>query len=201
MDDRKDVTREVWLKEATLLIEKQILSKHNIKLPENWTVSVGFPAGSPKAIGQAWDKESCDDKKTYSLFISPVLGNQDKVNLLQVLLHEIIHIAVGIDQKHGGEFKRVARLVGLEGRLTATYVSESNPLHAQLENVYNDVGWAYPHEVLLPKFKPKKERQSNILQLVSPSDSEYIIKMKKDIFENEGAPFDRNGEEMIVVEE
>jgi len=196
-----NLSREDWLKQAAIVIEKEILSKHSISLPQNWTVSVGFPAGSPKAIGQAWDKESCDDKKTYSMFISPILGNQDKVNMLQVLLHEMIHIAVGIDQKHGGEFKRVARLVGLEGRLTATYVSETNPLYSKLKDIYSQVGWAYPHEVLIPKYKLKKERKSNMVKLVSVSNPEYIVKIKKDIFENEGAATDPYGEEMIILED
>lgn len=196
MDKR---TREDWLKEATLIIEKDILQGAETQLPEDYKVSVGFPS-SASAIGQAWDKEACEDKKTYHMFISPQLGNHDKVNLLQVLLHEMIHICVGIDQGHGGEFKRVARKVGLEGRLTSTYVSPGTELHDKLLTVYSKVGWDYPHVVLVKKEKEKKERQSNFVKLVSVSDPSYEVKMKKDLYAL-GAPFDLHGEQMVPLEE
>ena len=199
-----DVTREDWLKEAAKIMNKDILSKHGTQLPEIWDVGVGFPS-RPKAIGQAWDKKSSADKKTHQIFISPVLGNQDVVNLMQVLLHEMIHISVGIDQKHGGEFKRVARDVGLEGRLTATYVSSGTPLAEQLTNIVSEVtqklGTPYPHKTLVPELKEKKERAKSYVWAVSVSDPEFKVKMKKDVLEAYSLPFDAQGEQMEIVEE
>ena len=198
------ISREDWLKEATKIIERDILSKHQTMLPENWTVSVGF-CSNPKAIGQAWDKKASVDEKTHQMFISPVLGKHDKVNLLQVLLHESIHISVGVDQKHGGEFKRVARAAGLEGRLTATYVTETNPLYATLQNIYEETkritGCDYPHEEITLKVKEKKARKSNIIKLVSENDPAYIVKIKKDLIESAGVPVDPWGEKMKPLEE
>lgn len=200
------ISREEWLRLLVLRIEKEILNEHNYSLPEYWSVGVGFPS-VPKAIGQAWDKEACSDKKTHHIFISPILGDtnpENIVNLMQVLLHEVIHITVGIDQKHGGDFKKLAREIGLEGRLTATYVSPDNPLYNKLENIYysvsNEVGHGYPHEVIIPLFKPKKEREKQI-KLVSKSNPEYIVKSKQSMIENYGYPKDPWGEEMEYLVE
>lgn len=200
MDNSAKNTREEWLREAAILIEKDILSKQLVSLPEQWTVSVGFPFGSAKAIGQAWDKESSEDKQTHQMFISPVLGNHDIVQMLQVLLHEMIHLAVGVDQKHGGMFKTVARNIGLEGRLTATYVSDNNPLYAQLQSIASAVGWQYPHKTIVKNVKAKKERKSNIVKLVSPQDSSYTVKMNKNLMESFGVPKDAWGNQMELAE-
>jgi len=198
--NRMNRTREDWLREAAILLNEDILSKYKTCLPELWKVSVGFPS-SASAIGQAWDKEACEDGKTHHIFISPELGNHDKVQLLQVLLHECIHIAVGIDQKHGGEFKRVARDIGLEGRLTATYVSSDNPLYQQLLDIYHAVGWEYPHVTLKKNAKPKKEREKTQTVLVSVNDEGYVVKIKNDVLESLGFPVDPWGDEMVVKEE
>lgn len=194
-------TREDWLTEATMLIELQILNKHELSLPDLWTVSVGFPAGSAKAIGQAFDKEACVDKKTHQMFISPVLGNHDIINLLHVILHESLHLAVGIDQKHGGAFKRKAREIGLEGKLTATYVSPDTPLYAVLQQIEKDIGYEYPHEAMIKQEKPKKDRVSNFAVLVSPEYPTYIIKIKKDVLEEFGFPCDPEGNVLEVLED
>ena len=193
-------TREDFLTEAAVLIEEEILSPQGVSLPEKWKIGVGFPSSST-AIGQAWSAEACEDKETMHVIISPELGNHDKVNLLQVLLHELIHIAVGIDQKHGGEFKRVARAVGLEGRLTATYVSPNTELHDKLLEIYSKVGYDYPHVVLQKTVKEKKERVSNFIKLVSVSNPEYELKIKRDFVEEHGFPQDYNGEEMVEKED
>lgn len=194
------MTREDWLKEATLLIEQQILMEQNVNLPLDWTVSVGFPYGNTRAIGQAWDKAASADDKTHNIFISPILGKDDIVNLLQVLLHEAIHIAVGVDQKHGGEFKRVARSVGLEGKLTATFVSPNTVLYNRLLAIAEKLG-EYPHEQIQLKTKEKKKRESNFITLVSTNNPEYTLKIKKQIVEEHGYPLDSDGDEMVEENE
>ena len=193
-------TREDWLMQASKLIETQILSPQGASMPEKYDIGVGFPSVT-KAIGQAWSKDASVDENTYHILIAPTLGNKDIINMLQVLLHEMIHCSVGIDQKHGGEFKRVARAVGLEGRLTATYVSEGSDLYNQLKSVSEQVGWEYPHQEIVLKPKETKPRAKNFVQLVSPNNPEYIVKMKKDIYEAMGAPVDPEGDEMEILEE
>lgn len=135
------MNREAWLQDATLLLEEEILAPQGVKLPEHWAVGVGFPKSSSGAIGQAWAPAAASDGKTCSIFLSPILG-EDRVRLLATLLHECIHVAVGHQHRHGGEFKRVARAVGLEGKLTATFAGPA--LHTKLLSMATDLG-EYPH--------------------------------------------------------
>jgi len=194
------LSREEWLEKAANLINDILLAKEGVSLPEKWKVSVGFPSRAT-AIGQAWDKAASEDEQTYQMFISPVLGNHDQIQLVQVLLHECIHLAVGNDQKHGGEFKRVARNLGLEGRLTATYVSPDNPLSATLKQIYDLVGEGYPHTSIKKQAKTPKKRDSNFLKFVSENYPSYEVKIKKDLVEDFGIPKDPDGLEMILKED
>jgi hypothetical protein len=196
-----NISREEWLTEATKIIGKEIMQKNETQLPEKWRVSVGFPVGSQTAIGQAWDKEACQDNETFNMFISPTLG-EDKIQLLHVICHEILHCCVGIDQKHGGEFKRIARKIGFEGKLTATYASEGsdhyNDLQRILEVIEAEHG-PYPHVPLIKKTKVRKEREKNI-KFFSPTNPEYVVSVKEGILEAFGEPKDYEGNEMQPVE-
>lgn len=195
------MSREEWLTEASNLINSHIMQKNETQLPEKWRVSVGFPSGSPNAIGQAWDKESSLDNQTFNMFISPTLG-EDKIQLLHVLCHEMLHLCVGLDQKHGGEFRRLARKIGFEGRMTATYAAEGsdhyNDLKCVLDTMETKYG-PYPHTPLVRKTKPRKEREKNI-KFVSPMNAEYVVSVKESVFDMYGPPLDPEGNEMEVLE-
>lgn len=196
-----NITREEWLENASLLINEYILQPQEVSLPENVKVSVGFPSGSQTAIGQAWDKECSINGETFFIFISPTLG-EDMINTLQVLAHECLHLAVGIDQKHGGEFKRVARRIGFEGKLTATYAVEGTPFYEQLQNILHKMEkeyGPYPHVPFVKKMKPRKEREKNI-KFFSPENPEYIVSVKESVVENYGPPLDPEGVEMEILD-
>ena len=193
------VDRESWLKRVVEIVEQDILNEHQASMPEKWEISCGF-AGNAKAIGVAFSNTACKDGETYQIFISPILGNNDKVNLMQTILHEMLHCVATIEVGHKGEFKRLARAIGLEGRLTHTYVSDTNPLAELLLKCYNKVGVEYPHKEIIPEVKEKKERVKNFVNLVSEDNPEYVVKMKKSVFEAVGVPVDPYGKPMVLVE-
>lgn len=107
------MTREEWLTRAA---DDYLWSRLQEPRPEKLRISVGFPRASRKAIGQCWGPHVSADGTT-EIFISPTLGAFDAIH---VLLHELIHAAVGLEVGHKGSFKRVAKRVGLTGRMTAT---------------------------------------------------------------------------------
>jgi hypothetical protein len=41
-----------------------------------------------------------------------------------ILAHGLVHAAVGVEQGHGPAFGKVARAIGLDGKLTATVPGE-----------------------------------------------------------------------------
>jgi len=153
-------TREEWLVRAVteLLKLPELSALADPKL--TFRVSCGWPSRQiRKRLGECWHRK-CSGDNTCEIFITPRL---EAVNtpqgLLPTLLHELIHALVGVECGHKGEFARVARNVGLSGKLTSTEVDEESDLHAYLEKVAKKLG-PYPHaalDVSAASNRPKKQ--------------------------------------------
>lgn len=213
------MNREQWLEKAARRLERELLSAHGARLPERWKVSVGFPYGSRKAIGQCWDPAASSDEATTTVFISPVLHGDEPgavVQLLATLLHELVHAAVGNREKHGGEFKRVARAVGLQGRLTATYAAEGTELHGALLGIGEALG-LYPHVAVNPRAALPGRRGKDgaggdeegegegkggggWIRLRSRSNPKYSVVISPKQLEENGPPVDPWGEAMAPAD-
>lgn len=114
-------TREQWLSAATIELRKHIKATSGVVVPAV-NVSVGFPGGrgdKTGVIGQCWNKSVVANKRP-AIFISPVLN--DKVRILDVLLHEMVH-AAHPEAGHKGDFAKTAKAAGLTGKMTATVAS------------------------------------------------------------------------------
>lgn len=111
---------------------------------ENWRVTCGFPGGGSARtrIGECWDAGASEGGTT-EMFISPKLATQEDVD--HVLLHEMIHAAVGNKHGHRGPFRTLAVAVGLEGKMTATTCGEA--LRERLNDILAPLG-DYPHSTL-----------------------------------------------------
>lgn len=118
------MNREEWLTQvAEKFIKPQFVSR-DAKWPEAYRVSIGFPKGRGRganAIGQCWAPAASADK-TPELFISPEL---EPVRAVDVLIHELIHASVGLKSGHTGEFRKLAKSLGLEGKMTATVAGQA----------------------------------------------------------------------------
>lgn len=115
-----------------------------------YRLSVGWPLGRRKAggkgthaIGQCFSHANSKDG-VHEIFISPEL--EEPTRVLDVLLHELVHAFVGIEAKHGPEFKLVAERVGLSGKMTATVASDL--LKPKLVTLATRIG-NYPHAELV----------------------------------------------------
>lgn len=168
-------TREAWLEEAVRKLEPLFI---DVELPDV-RVSVGWPSRGgtsqkKKVIGQCWKGVVSTDGKQ-QLFISPVLGD-DVVQVLGVLLHELIHAWDDCESGHKGAFAKMARKLGLAGKLTATVVEEGSDLYAALEEIANQLG-DYPHSTInfAEMEKQRKPQGTRMLKVVCPED-EYTIR-------------------------
>jgi hypothetical protein len=106
--------REIWLHNAVDLIAPLFKNK-GYTIPKV-KVSCGFPSTGNKSkhIGQCWGKSSTNDG-TNQLFISPVLD--EPVQVLDTLVHELVHAVDDCLHHHGPEFKKIATDVGLQGAM------------------------------------------------------------------------------------
>jgi hypothetical protein len=164
------------------------------EIPARVKVSVGWPskkalASNPR-VGECWS-EKCSKDGLNQIFISPKLDEPAYVSA--VLLHELVHAAVGLDCGHKGEFKRVAKALGLEGQMTAT--NPGPALEARLNALVAKLP-AIPHAELGPDAEsnaPKK--QTTRLVKVACPECEYTVRTTAKWLEV-GLPTCPCGEEM-----
>ena len=198
-------TREGWLVDAVKHIERDIINKQGCHMPEKWGVSCGFPRGSRTATGQCWDPAVSADGTTH-IFICPSVD--DEMEVLGILTHEMIHASVGIEHKHGGRFKKVARGAGLVGKLTATDVEEDTELHMQLTAIAVMLG-AYPHAKIHKsgsgrgkgggggEGEGEGKAKGKYMKLVSVSDPEFKVFISPKVLAERGSPMDPDGKTMV----
>lgn len=201
----KPVTREEWLRRAAMLLSPlfadDMVTQHVKGNLPALQVAVGFPRQHGKrkgscAIGQCWFPTP--DSPVAHIFVCPTLG--DPTRVLDVLIHEMVHAYVGPTAGHAaGTFGRIARAIGLEGKLTETIAGPA--LKVALAGVVALLG-PYPHAAMV--IKPETVRpsgrapQSEFFSLVSINDETYRIKMiRKSLCEAHGFPVDPWGSPMV----
>lgn len=137
-------TREEWLLEAAELF-RPWFTENEFPLPEKLRLSVGYAKRQSKnAIGVCYVSSASEDE-VHQIFVSPEI--KDPVKVLATLLHELIHAADDGKSGHRGEFARIAKGMGLEGKMTATVPGAD--LTLALEAISSKLG-EYPHGVLIP---------------------------------------------------
>lgn len=111
-------TREEYLN-AFIDAARPQFERVNAPLPYNVRVAVGFTSKGFKgnAIGECWSDTASDDGH-FEIFIKPTIN--DAARICDVLTHELIHAAIGLDKGHNAHFKRVATDLGLTGKATST---------------------------------------------------------------------------------
>jgi hypothetical protein len=112
-------TREAWMLAFTDA-SRTMFAECGAPLPEAVRVSIGHPSKGTrsKVIGECWSNLNSGDGAV-EIFIRPTLQS-DTSRVADVLTHELIHAALGIDEGHGHNFRRVMKALGLEGKATAT---------------------------------------------------------------------------------
>ena len=139
MSNENKTTRELWLQNAVDLVSP-IFKNKGYTIPKV-QVSCGFPSTGNKSkhVGQCWGKSSTNDG-TNQLFISPVLD--EPVQVLDTLVHELVHAIDDCMHHHGPEFKKIATDVGLQGLMREA--SAGPWLLEQLTAISRQLG-KYPH--------------------------------------------------------
>jgi hypothetical protein len=170
-----DRTRELWLQNACELLRSDF-EAISYPLPASVRVSIGFPSKSALArqkqrIGECWDASATIDN-TAQIFITPLLD--DSVRILDVLVHELVHAAVGAKCKHRGAFVKAATAIGLTGKMTATVAGPK--LVDRLNDIIERLG-PIPHARLIAGTKDKT--QTTRLLKAECSNDEYIVRLSK----------------------
>jgi hypothetical protein len=158
--------RETWLADAMAEMRRSF-KRLGWTIPDKVRVSCGLPSVSAfgakkRRIGEAWSSKSSRDQH-HEIFISPTID--DPVIVLGVLVHELVHVTVGIEAGHKGKFVECARAVGLEGPWTATTASER--LSVDLKRLTKDLG-DYPHASLSQMTNGRKKQTTRLIKAGCP---------------------------------
>lgn len=161
------MTREDWLNAAITVLKDDFKnSSCPAVIPDKTRVTCGWPSRSGRAkkkpvVGEVWPPKCSEDGYT-EIFINPTVG--DSLKVLGILVHELVHAAVGCEEGHRGRFRTTAISLGLEGKMTTTSVGET--LSARLREIAEELG-KYPHSKITPK--NMKKQSTRMLKLLCPS--------------------------------
>ena len=146
-------TREAWLLNAAEKL-KPLFKKQGYDVP-NVQVSCGFTStGKSRHAGECWSTKASDAAKN-EIYISPKYA--DTVEVMDILVHELVHAVDNCEHKHGAEFKKIALAVGLEGKMRSA--SASAKLKNELIKIAETLA-PYPHvklniPTIIRAYKPR----------------------------------------------
>ena len=144
-------TREQWLHQAVKAVTP-IFSEKGYVVPKV-NVSCGFPStGKDRHIGQCWSSESSEGEIN-EIFVSPKLD--DPVEVLDTLIHELVHAVDNCKNSHGTEFKKIALSVGLQGKMRQASAGEK--LKERLKEISSKLS-PYPHKKLKLQVKIRNSK-------------------------------------------
>jgi hypothetical protein len=158
------MTREEWLTGAIHRLRPDF-DYNETPLPKKVRVTCGWPSRGGRAlkktvVGECWPPSCSEDEHT-EVFIAPTIS--DGLEALGILVHELVHAAVGTAEGHKGPFRTAAIAIGLEGKMTSTTVGKD--LAARLKEIAEQLG-TYPHAKLTPQFKPAQS--TRMLKFICP---------------------------------
>ena len=153
MSKRKHDNREQWLGAAAVLLAPWFKEQgHPLEL-KKINFSCSWPGGgSAKAIGECWYPQPGNGGQ-HEVFISPTL--EDSCRVIDIVIHELCHVALGGKVGHRAPFGKLARALGLTGKMTATVATDE--LNVKLRKLVKQLG-KYPHKKITGMtFGKKKE--------------------------------------------
>jgi hypothetical protein len=175
-------TREEWLNRVAALMAPWFDALRH-PLPRV-RIAIGFPStGSRgKRVGECWDHLNSADG-TFEILIRPDIA--DSLEVAQILAHELVHAAVGLDCGHKGAFYMVAKKIGLEGKMTATVAGPA--FRAAVAPILAEVG-ELPHAVLgFGQHSGPKKQKARLLKAMCETCG-YTVRITRKWVDEKGAP-------------
>jgi hypothetical protein len=190
--------RETWLINAVEHLAPLIHDSTDLR-PCDVRVSVGWPSSrgistKQATIGQCWPSKATTDG-VQQIFISPVLNNGRHV--LATLVHELIHAYDDCASGHKGAFARAAKAVGLEGKMTATVVTDGSELDGKLQVILGEIG-DFPSAGIKPAAREEKVQSTRMLK-VECEACDCVVRMTRKWLDEVGPPRCGCGGQMMEI--
>jgi len=136
---QQHTTREAWLLAAVEHLRPLFAAK-GFSLPP-CQVSCGFASTGTRSghVGQCWSTKSASNELN-QIFIAPTL--KSAYDVIDTLVHELVHAVDNCENKHGKEFKKIALKMGMKGPMRS---AEAGPELEAILNTLLDTLGPYPH--------------------------------------------------------
>jgi hypothetical protein len=123
----------------------------------------------------------------------------DPVLVLNITLHEAVHASVGNKEGHKGEFKVMAKQLGMGGKMTSAMVL---PDHPKLQGAPGDRRGPgpYPHSKMV-KTRKKGQSGGGWVRYVSKNEEGFKVVTSPKMVEAHGLPKDPWGDDMVPTTE
>jgi hypothetical protein len=152
-----DLDREAWLTEAAQFILDDIIKP---EMPAGWHPATGFRVAlgyAPRSTARSKTIAVCiasaaSGDGVNEIFVTPAID--DSVDILAALAHEMVHYSDDCESGHKNHFARLARAIGLEGKLTSTHAGQV--LTEKLQDIVATLGHIPHAKIDLGKAKPKQ---------------------------------------------
>lgn len=188
------MTREEWL----LAFVEQVrpdFDRLGVPIPDQIRITCGWPSKGARgkknrSIGECWP-ETCSADKHHEMFISPCITDLHEVG--GVIIHELVHAAVGTKHGHKAAFRRPAVALGLQGKMTATEPGED--LCNRISEIRDVIGCDYPHAKLDLNAMAANKQGTRQLKVQCPACG-YIVRTTQKWIDV-GLPTCFCGEEMV----
>ena len=176
------MTREEWLEKVAAQMAPWFAERGH-PLPRV-RMSIGFPStgGKGRRIGECWDGAASADG-THEILIRPDLDDAEEV--AAVLAHELTHAAVGIEAGHKAPFAKLAKAIGLEGKMTATQAGDT--FKRAVAPILSAVG-PLPHARLGFGRSTGPKKQKGRLLKAECGECGYTVRVTRKWVEEAGAP-------------
>lgn len=189
------MNREEWLTKAIIKIEMAVFWPLQMKMPTKWKATCGWSKGaSAKAIGVCVDPVCAKDGTTH-IFVIPTQDNA--MNILGTLTHEMIHAIIGVDAGHKAPFREVVKKLEMSKPMTSSHPVPETALWKALEEILAGLG-PYPHAAMVPRKKPSKPQPW--ARWKSAKEPKFTVLANTKKVAQYGLPRDPWGFEMVPVD-
>ena len=189
----KYYTREEWFMAAVARMSPWFEAEGH-PLP-TVQVSVGFGKWTWNAsyLGVCWNSSVTSDKSR-QIFIYP--HKNGSVEVLDTLIHELVHAALPDKVHHGAPFRKLATSLGLVGKMT--HASAGPELRERLQGMVMEIG-PYPHPKFDPGLGSGRKKQSTRMIKCECQDCGYIARTSSRWISELGPPLCPCNEQSMEV--
>lgn len=180
------MNREQWLTEAAIKMEAALFAPINKQMPAKWRVACSWPSsranGKNKSgtVGQCFDPSISSDAYTEMIV---TMSEDDPVEVLAILAHEMVHAVEGIAAGHGPKFRQTALAIGLTGKMTAT--DPGDDFKRDIKPILKALG-DYPHGAV--DINKNRKKQTTRMIKLECVDCGFIARASRSAIEQAGLP-------------